>query len=213
MLEPSGLYYPNRFARVFMLAMADVMGRNGLHAILGMADVDFYIDQLPPDDLAKQFDFAYMAAISQALEDMYGPRGGRGIALKIGRATFSMGIKDFGVMAGMRDPAFRSLPLEQQIDMGIKALAAVFNRFTDQQSNVVDKGDHYLFEVEISPMAWGRSVDQPVSHALVGIIQEAIRYATHGFEFHVYELPHRTNDDENYVFKVSKTPIGGLSSG
>jgi len=213
MLEPSGLYYPNRFARLFMLAVEDVMGKVGLHTILSMANLDFYIDQLPPDDLAKQFDFAYMAAISQALEDMYGPRGGRGIALRIGRATFSMGMKNFGVLAGMQDPAFKALPLEKRLNMGLKALAAVFNRFSDQRCIVVEQEDHYQFIVEISPMAWGRSIDQPVSHALVGIIQEGLRWASHGHEFLVFELPRQAHEDEQYVFKVNKNPIKGGRNG
>jgi hypothetical protein len=83
-LEPSGLYYPNRFARLFFLAMEDVMGKHGLNSVLSIANLDAYIDQPPPDNMARQFDFAYMAALSEALENMYGTRGGRGIALRFG---------------------------------------------------------------------------------------------------------------------------------
>jgi len=36
----------------------------------------------------------------RGLETVYGARGGRGIALRIGRATFSMGLKNFGALAG-----------------------------------------------------------------------------------------------------------------
>ena len=213
MLEPSGLYYPNRFARHFMLAMQEVMGRNGLNAILSMSGLESYIDQLPPDNMAKQFDFAYMAAMSEALEDMYGPRGGRGIALRIGQATFSSGMKNFGALAGMSQPAFKALPMPKRVDLGLKALAAVFTRFTDQQTTIEDNDDHYLVTVDISPMAWGRSIEQPVSHALVGIIRECLRWSSHGYEFHVYELPRQTTGEENFLFKINKTPIGGGSFG
>lgn len=213
MLEPSGLYYPNRFAREFLLAMEEVMGSYGLNTILNMAGLDQYIDNLPPLDLAKQFDFAYLAAISQALEDMYGPRGGRGIALKIGRATFSRGMKHFGIMSGMADPAFQALPLAKRTRMGLDALSAVFNQFSDQQSHVEEQPDSYHIVVAISPFAWGRTTDRPVCHALAGIIQESLRWSSNGHEFHVHEVDCRATGSEHDVFKVNKNPIGGVNLG
>lgn len=208
MLEPSGLYYPNRFARLFLEAIDEVMGKQGLNTLLSMAGLEQYIDNLPPDNLTKQFDFAYVAAISQALEDMYGARGGRGIALRIGRATFSRGLKDFGVMAGMKAPAFKALPMPKRVQMGVSALAALFRTFTDQYTTFEEVDDHYLIHVEISPMAWGRGIEQPVSHALTGIIQEAMRWASDGYEFVVFELPRNDADEDDYKFRVNKTPIG-----
>lgn len=210
MLEPSGLYYPNRFARLFLLAMEDVMGQHGLTTILSMAGLDTYIDSPPPDNLARQFDFVYMAALSQALEDVYGTRGGRGIALRIGRATFSKGFKSFGMLAGMAHPAFTVLPLDERVALGVQAVTAVFTRFSDQATTVADTGDAYLFTVENSPMAWGRSAERPVCHALAGIIQEGMRWASRSYEYHVQEIACRAAGGDACVFRVSKQPIGGV---
>ncbi len=211
MLEPSGLYYPNRIARWFLLATEDVMGKHGLSAVLSLAGLETYIDHLPPDTLARQFDFAYMAALNQAFEDMYGTRGGRGMALRIGRASVSQGMKNFGALAGMADPAFQSLPLEKRQRMGLDALAAVFTRFSDQGSTITDMGDAYHFIVETSPMAWGRSADKPVCHALAGIIQEGLSWASAGYEYHVQEIACRATGSDSCVFKVNKSPIGQSS--
>lgn len=208
MLEPSGLYYPNRIARWFLLAMDDVMGKNGLAAVLGLAGLESFSHNPPPDTLARQFDFAYMAALNLALEELYGPRGGRGMALRIGRATVSQGMKTFGALAGMADPAFQVLPPEKRLRMGLDGLAGVFTRFSDQASVVRSEGDAYHFVVENSPMAWGRNTDKPVCHALAGIIQEALSYASGGYEYHVQEIVCRAAGGEDCVFKINKTPIG-----
>ncbi len=213
MLEPSGLYYPNRFARQFLVAMEDVMGLHGLNTILNMANLDQYIDQLPPEDMANQFDFVYLAALSQALEDMYGPRGGRGIALKIGRAAFSLGIKNFGALAGMASPTFVALPLEKRAQLGLNALAAVFTRFTDQESSIEEEETAHLFIAGASPFSWGRTADRPVCHALAGMIQEGMRWSSQGAEYHVYETECRAMGDERDVFRVHKAPIGGMTVG
>jgi len=82
--EKSGLYYPNKIARIYIMAMEDVMGKNGLNAILNLAGLQNYIENYPNDNLERQFDFADFTSLNAALEDMYGPRGGRGLALRAG---------------------------------------------------------------------------------------------------------------------------------
>ena len=198
MLEPSGLYYPNRIARAYLRAMGEVMGKNGLNAILSLAGLEQYIDNPPPDTLTKQFDFAYLAALSQALEDMYGARGGRGMALRIGRACFSLGIKSFGALAGVTDPAFAVLPLPSRSYLGLRAMA----------STVTTEDDAYEVHVDVSPFSWSRTAEKPVCHALVGITQETLRFASNGYEYHVQEIACRAIGNDECVFRVNKLPIG-----
>jgi predicted hydrocarbon binding protein len=206
--EPSGLYYPNRIARYLFLAMEDVMGQSGLNMLLSLAKQDEYIGHYPSDNLVKGFDFASMAAIEQALEEIYGSRGGRGMALRIGRACFSNGLKSFGALAGMSDPAFRALPREERCRMGLQALAAVFNKFTDQRSSFEEDERFFRFIVTDSPMAWGRRADKPVCHALAGMLQECVRWASNGYEYIVYETGCHACGDDHCVFTINKTPIG-----
>lgn len=184
------------------------MGQHGLATLLGLAALEEYIDQPPPDNLDREFDFAQLAALNAALEEMYGVRGGRGMALLIGRASFAQGIRHFGVMKGMADPAFRALPLHVRSEYGLQALATVFNRFTDQRSSVEISDEAYLFRVENSPMAWGRQAQKPVCHALVGIVQECLRWASNGYIFHVRETHCRAVGGEACTFRVNRTAIG-----
>jgi predicted hydrocarbon binding protein len=207
--EPSGLYYPNRIARYFFQAMEDVMGQNGLNVVLSLAGLEAYIGHPPPDNLAGEFDFTAMAAIQEALEEMYGARGGRGMALRIGRASFSQGMRTFGALAGVDTPAFRALPRDARGRLGLMALANVYSSFTDQQSSVEEDASTYRFVVENSPMAWGRMSDKPVCHALVGTLQECMRWIANGYEYYVYESACHACGSETCVFTINKTPIGG----
>ncbi len=108
------LYYPNRFVLSLFLAMEEVMGRHGLDEALELAQ----IDQTPPDDLDREFPFERIGALNAALDEMYGARGGRGMALRAGRAWFAQGMKSFGALTGIADPAFRRLPLEDRVESG-----------------------------------------------------------------------------------------------
>ena len=77
-MEPipkSGLHYPNNIARIYLQAMEEVMGKNGLNAILNMAGLNQLVDNYPPNNLNREFDFADYSALNgdrkQMAETMY----------------------------------------------------------------------------------------------------------------------------------------------
>ena len=54
-IQKSGLYYPNKFGLIIIKSLEDVMGKNGLNAILNLAGLNYYIENYPPDNLEKAF--------------------------------------------------------------------------------------------------------------------------------------------------------------
>jgi len=126
--EKSGLYYSNKIARIYLLVLEDIMGRNGLNAILKLAGLSHLVDNYPPDDLRKEFDFADFAALNQGLDDMYGPRGGRGLAIRAGRAAIKYGLDAFGPAVGMTGFAMKALPLSAKLKIGLPAMATPLSR-------------------------------------------------------------------------------------
>jgi len=207
-IEKSGLYYPNRMARIYLLAMEEIMGKNGLNAVLNMAKLSHMIDNYPSDNLDKQFDFREYSALNAALEEMYGPRGGRGLALRAGRASFARGIQSFGAMAGVGDLAFKVLPLGTKLKMGLPAMAGIFSQVSDQYSRVEERDDHFLYVIEKCPVCWGRTVEKPVCYAAVGLLQEGLRWVSGGKEFRVDEVTCHAVGDEMCTFAVYKEPVG-----
>lgn len=207
MLEPSGYTYPNRIARAFFAAMDDVMGQHGLSALLKLANMERFLENPPPDDLERQFDFSAIAALNIALEEMYGVRGGHGMALRIGQSSFARGLKSFGAMRAAADPAFRVLPLNKRLHYGLNGLASVLNSFTDQQSSVEITNGAFLFSCERSPYAWGRSADKPVCHMMVGILLESTRWVSNGYEFYIRETECCASGGKRCVFRVNQSAI------
>ncbi len=207
-IQLSGYYYPNKMARIFLTAMEEIMGKNGLNAVLNMAKLSKLIDNYPPDSLEKGFDFAEMTALNQALEEMYGPRGGRGLALRGGRASFARGLQGFGALAGVGDLAFKVLPLGTKLKMGLPALAGIFTQVSDQISRVEERDDHFLYFIDRCPVCWGRHTDKPVCHGAVGLLQEALRWVSGGKEFRVDEIECFATGGKACVFAVYKEPVG-----
>jgi hypothetical protein len=207
-IEPSGYYYPNLVARIYIEAMEEIMGKNGLNAILNLAGLSHLIDNYPPANLDKEFDFADYSTLNGALEEMYGPRGGRGLQLRAGRASFAQGVRMMGPMVGMSDLAFKVLPLNAKLKVGIPAMAKVFTQFSDQKSTVADHGDHYIYTMSPSPVCWGRTADRPICFAAKGLLEEGLHWVSGGRKFRVEETECMAVGAECCLFAIYKEPIG-----
>ncbi|MEA3350477.1 MAG: V4R domain-containing protein [Chloroflexota bacterium] len=207
-IPKSGFYYPNKFSLITLKALEDVMGRNGLNAILNLASLGNLIDNFPSDNLNKEFDFADFSAINLALEEMYGPRGGRGLALRAGRATFTDALKNFGALAGAGDLAFKVLPLEAKLRIGIPAMAKIFSQMSDQISTVEEKEDIFVYTIHRCPVCWGRKgEDKPVCFVAVGLLQAGLKWVSGGKNFRVNESKCIATDDDVCEFIIQKHPV------
>jgi hypothetical protein len=207
-IPKSGLYYPNNIARIYLQAMEEVMGKNGLNAILNMANLTNLVDHYPPNNLSREFDFADYSALNGALEEMYGPRGGRGLSLRAGRASFAQGLRHFGALAGAGDLAFKVLPLGTKLKIGIPAMARIFSQVSDQKSTVEESPTEYRYTMKPCPVCWGRHSDKPMCHAGAGLLQEGLRWLSGGHEFRVQESKCIGCGDDACVLIVQKDPIG-----
>lgn len=207
LVTESGYYYPNKMGRILLVAMEEVMGRNGLNALLNLVELRQFINDLPPDNLEKEFDFAHISNLLRGLDEVYGPRGGRGLALRGGRAIFSRGLKQFGALAGVGDLAFKVLPLQTKLKIGVPAVARIFTQFSDQQSRVEEYDDHFLYYIERCSMCWGRETDRPLCHVAVGILQETLRWISGGLEFRVDIIECIGQGDKAGILRIDKEPI------
>jgi predicted hydrocarbon binding protein len=211
-MEPipkSGYYYPNKYGLIAIKALEEVVGKNGLNAILNLAHLTNLIDNYPQDNLELAFDFSDLSSINQALEEMYGSHGGRGLALLIGRAIFMDGLRHFGALVGMEDMEFRALPLQVKLHIGLPALAKVFSQVSDQSNSVMEYENEFIYTIHRCPVCWGRSVlDKPVCYVAAGLIQASLKWISGGMEFGVHETKCFAMGNENCEFVVNRTPAG-----
>ncbi len=203
----SGYYYPNLIAKIYLEAIEEIMGANGMKALLNMARMQHLIGNYPPGNLRKEFDFADFAQLNEAMEMMYGPRGGRALSLRAGRKAFDQGLKNFGVMVGVADRTFRLLPLGIRLKVGLRAMATAFSSTSDQICYVNEEKDQFVYVIERCPVCWGRHADSAICHAAMGIIQEGLHWGTGGKQFKVTEVTCIAKGDPACNFTISKKPI------
>ena len=173
-------YYPNRLGRILLIAMEEVIGRNGVNAVLNQAKLRNRINSYPKNNLDKNFRFEEVSQIQVALEASYGIRGGRGLALRTGRACFKHILHEFGPEMGFSDLAFRLLPLDEKIRTTAEVFAELFNQYSDQQVVVTEAGNRYLWTINRCPFCWHRRAEDPVCLQAVGLLQEALYWVSSG---------------------------------
>ncbi|MDI6769248.1 MAG: methanogen output domain 1-containing protein [Anaerolineales bacterium] len=207
-IPESGWYYANKFTRIALEAYAEIMGKNGLNAILNLAGLGRFIDNYPPDNLERGFDFSDFSSIHIALEEMYGPRGGRGFALRAGRATFNDALRNFGALAGVGDLAFKVLPLQAKLRIGLPAMARIFSQVSDQHSTAEEKENEFVYTIHRCPVCWGRKgADKPVCYIATGLLHASLTWVSGGMEFRVNESKCVAVGDEVCEFVIQKEPI------
>ncbi|MGZ6347527.1 MAG: V4R domain-containing protein [Anaerolineales bacterium] len=207
-IPKSGFYNTNKFARIALQAYEEVMGKNGLNAILNLASLGNLIDNYPPDNLERQFDFADYTAIHVGLEELYGPRGGRGLALRAGKSTFSDVLKGYGALAGVSDLAFKVLPLQTKLRIGLPAAARIFSQSSDQLTSVDETDDAFLWTIHRCPTCWSRSgADRPVCYITTGLLQAMLTWVSGGSEFRVNESKCCAVGDTVCEFVIQKEPL------
>ncbi len=207
-IPKSGFYNTNKFARIALEAYEEVMGKNGLNAILNMAGLSNLIDNYPPDNLERQFDFADYTALHIGLEELYGARGGRGLALRAGRSTFTDVLKGYGALAGVSDLAFKVLPLQTKIRIGLPAAAKIFSQVSDQLTSVDETDDAFIWTVHRCPTCWTRKgADKPVCYITTGLLQAMLSWVSGGSDFRVNESKCCAIGDTVCEFVIQKEPL------
>ena len=200
-------YYPQKMGRLILQGMDEVISANGVASVLRLGSLDGFIGNYPPAGSERNFSFETVSELQTLLEKNYGPRGGRGVALRVGRACFKSGLKEYGSMLGLTEMAFRLLSLPTKLHTGANAFAGLFNSHTDQKVRVEEKDNKIFWHIERCPLCWGRTTDEPVCHLAVGLLQESLYWLSGGKVFDVKETTCIAQGDSTCTIMIDPTPF------
>jgi predicted hydrocarbon binding protein len=199
--------FPNKIGRILLQALEDNMGRNGLNAVLNLARLSHFVGHYPSANFEPGLSFAEMTALFTAIDEMYGPRGGRMIALRAGRTSFKYGIEDFGGLVSVADLALRIAPVNLRMRLGLEVLAEIFNRYTDQVVELYQNATSYFWVVERCGFCWERRAEYAVCTVTVGLLQEALYWVSGGRLFDLEEVACIALGDPQCVIQIGKARV------
>lgn len=207
-IPKSGLYNTNNFGRIALLSYQAVLGTSGLNALLNLARLKHLVNNFPPANLERGFEFSDYTAILVALEELYGIRGGRGLALRAGRETFQDILDNYGELAGVMDLAFKVMPLSLKMRIGLTRAARTFSQVSDQKTSLEEESDKFIWTIHQCPSCWSRTdAKAPVCFVTVGFLQSAMKWVSNGRDFRIHEYKCHAMGDPICAFIIQKEPI------
>jgi len=187
--------------------MKEVIGQTGVQAILNLAQREQVLSARFKLDDPRGMLFKDLAALQLILEATYGPRGGRGVALRAGRAAFGHLLRQTAEQIVLTDMDYRLLPTPQRILTGLQKLAALTAASCAQSVEVVETTSTWLWRMPLCPECSHRQSTEPVCHFVVGLLQEYMAWANGGRFHHVEELECRANGGAACVFSIDRQPL------
>lgn len=177
-IEKSGFYYPNKFVRLYLEGVEELLGHEGLVKLMTIAGLPQFAKMKLPDNLELSVDFAYFTAIQEAFEQLYGRPIGDDMARESGRRVFTKGLSTFAPRVDATDLAHTALSVPEKLKIGLPAMASVMMQFSDQISQAYQwEENHYIYTLERCPMCWKRQADRPVCFAGQGLLEAAADWA------------------------------------
>ena len=204
---PGNSYCSNKMGRVLLLVLRESLLRDDYAAILNFAGLSQYEKGLPEDNWAKGFDFVLVAKLNQGLSELYGPRGGRRLAIQVGRGFLTRGLREFGALAGIDDLARRKTPAQIKLRDGLMVVARLFSQISDQKAWLEEQDMQFNYHVEQCPVCWGRTADKPICFFTVGFLQEVLYLLSDGYDFRVQQTSCTAMGDSSCVFRIDREPI------
>jgi hypothetical protein len=204
-IPESGLFFPNNIARIFIVSMEDILGKNGLNTVLNLAGQSAYIGNYPPNNAERNFDFASFSSISGTVENVYGTNAARMMAARAGVAVFDQVVKDLGAPVEVQDPGYKDKPLAEKISTGLMFVRRMFSNTQNEPFKVLDNGN-YLYPVYKCPICWGRTTKEPSCFLIGSILQASVRWTTGGVELPVTQIKAHSCGDPSCDYVIPVIP-------
>jgi predicted hydrocarbon binding protein len=206
MVSPEEAVIVNALVRQALVATQEVMGENGLNAILRSVGLERFVDHFPPDDTNPGIKTVDYARFNEAIEAFYG-RGGKGMLRRIGKASFQYGVREQGALMGVAGVALKLMPQKQRIKFVLNAMAGALKKTNPQvEAWVEETGDKIAYCESTCAICLGRHSDQPICHLYVGSVGEAVRWATDQ-EYDVVETHCIATGDPHCRFEVGEAVV------
>src|SRR5574341_413065 len=192
---------PNRRFRGLILAVQDVMGRNGLNPTLKLAGVPHYISYVPPANSVCEAHASEYAAIIHAIETQLGS-GARGQLNRIGRASFKYILACDKLAWNAISLTRHILPVRQRMH---RALAQLARYLSEPDGSVAVHSDYHriLMVDESSDGTFGRQRNTEICWLTLGQIQECVHWAT-GRNCEVVEVACKAKGHPGCKFEIGE---------
>lgn len=184
---PEDAPYVNALLLQVMRGIEEVLGANGLHAVLRSSGLARFVSAPPPNNLEFDVLAREYAQLNAAIESFTG-RAGKGMLQRIGRSSFRWGVREQSAVMGIAGIALKALPIRLRKRAVLLALRKGLMDVVPYGSVDVQEVDGVLVYSDYAcTICHMRHSEQSICHLYVGSLMEAMAYAT-GRDIRAFEI-------------------------
>jgi predicted hydrocarbon binding protein len=199
---------PQGLGRVLHRAMEEVLGAEGLRALLECAGLEAGSEAAGAEFMeGGRFASSRFERVLAALEQLHGALAARGLAQRIGRACFGYGLREYGDMLGVTTTSFRLLPFPKKVKTFASALAGLFNGFSNSTVRVEEEDGKVRWLMESCPFCRGQHAENGICTLPAGVAEEALYWLSGGKMFQVEEVACMAHGDAACILQVEDRPL------
>jgi predicted hydrocarbon binding protein len=181
---------PNAALRLLFLSAEEVMGADGMKAMLNGAHMPQFLGHYPPDNLEFGATLSQYGRVEQAIEDLYGTRGARAILLRTGRRSFQYGLKERPASLGVAGPSLESMAVispQAKMQFLLRQMVAAADSLTNQPARLEEDAESFVVVISRCACEYRPRHRRPCCLVTAGALAEAMKWVT-GRECQVQEI-------------------------
>jgi predicted hydrocarbon binding protein len=199
----------NFHMRMWLETIQNIIGSNGLNAILNHANLQKYRDDFPPDNDEMEIPLEDVKNLRLSLIDLFGSKGAWGLQLRVGREITRIFVKRRSGMTKAIQLAGRLLPEKKRIQLVLEKYMEQAQKMTPSSLEAArfefrEEEDYFLLIDKDRYESEGMESPTPVCGILVGTFQGMIEWIT-GHRHKVEEIECRAMGHSADVFRVWKS--------
>lgn len=196
---------PNSFLHYSLRGIQDIMGHNGLNAILNITGLTKFRDNIPPNNENIESDAVDVGKLVKGAIDLIGQNGVKAILQKAGHSGYRLALEESAELMSAFRMELKKLPTDRE------RIAALMGAITADTNRIFGEGHQELipiedgFEIRIAECEWCWGItdmSRPVCFTELGLEEEAIYWAT-GKPYTVTEIACRAMGAERCVFQIT----------
>jgi predicted hydrocarbon binding protein len=181
----SAMHNVDAYMRWALMAVQEVVGKQGLGVVLRENGLERYIDNFPAEklEISGEVTAQDYGNLCTGVLKFYG-RAGKSMDYRVGRVSTQYAIKKQGALYNVATRgAVRLLPFNQQISTGLDNLINGFIKLWQEfgENPVIsreDRGESFAYIVGTCPVCAGKLADEPICHQTTGMLLEVFEWLT-----------------------------------
>ncbi|HZU87154.1 MAG TPA: 4-vinyl reductase [Anaerolineaceae bacterium] len=159
----------------------------GVEEIVGPEDISRIVALMSQDGEDGCGSLNSLPSVHAALQEMYGMRGGQGVALRAGQSAYKTLLRRQGMQMGLFSNQFRLLPTHARIRLGLEALAEQISLLWNEKVTIAEDGRYWIWRTEHCPLCADLHTAYPSCYFTIGFLQGFLSWTAGGKNYLVAE--------------------------